>query len=70
MLLRLASEHGDGTRIGLRISQAEIAGLVGATREKVNRQLCAWCRSGILAFDEGHLMILDRGALRTIAEQH
>jgi CRP/FNR family cyclic AMP-dependent transcriptional regulator len=69
MLLRLASEHGNGKRIDLKISQAEIAGLVGATREKVNRQLCAWCRCGILAFDEGHLMILDRSALRAIAEK-
>ena len=68
MLLRLASECGDGTRIDLRISQSEIAGLVGATREKVNRQLCAWCRCGILAFDEGLLMILDQSALRAIAE--
>jgi CRP/FNR family transcriptional regulator, cyclic AMP receptor protein len=67
-LLRLASEYGDGTRIDLRISQSEIAGLVGATREKVNRQLCAWCRSGILAFDEGHLIILDQSSLRAIAE--
>jgi CRP/FNR family transcriptional regulator, cyclic AMP receptor protein len=68
MLLHLAREYGDGTRIELRISQAEIAGLVGATREKVNRQLRDWCRSGILAFDEGHLMILDPSALRAIAE--
>jgi CRP/FNR family transcriptional regulator, cyclic AMP receptor protein len=67
-LLRLASEYGDGARIDLRISQSEIAGLVGATREKVNRQLCAWCRSGILTFDEGHLMILDQSSLRAIAE--
>jgi CRP/FNR family cyclic AMP-dependent transcriptional regulator len=69
VLLRLAREYGDGRRIDLKISQGEIAGLVGATREKVNRQLCAWCRSGILAFDEGHLRILDQGALRAIAEE-
>jgi CRP/FNR family cyclic AMP-dependent transcriptional regulator len=68
-LLRLASEYGNGTRIDLKISQTEIAGLVGATRERVNRQLCAWCRCGILAFDEGHLTILDQRALRAIAEE-
>jgi CRP/FNR family cyclic AMP-dependent transcriptional regulator len=67
-LLRLARDYGDGMRIDLKISQSEIAGLVGATREKVNRQLCAWYRSGILAFDEGHLTILDQSALRAIAE--
>jgi CRP-like cAMP-binding protein len=68
-LLSLAREHGDGKRIDLRISQSDIAGLVGATREKVNRQLCAWGRSGILACDEGHLVILDQNALRAIAEE-
>jgi CRP/FNR family cyclic AMP-dependent transcriptional regulator len=68
-LLRLAREYGDGRRIDLKISQSEIASLVGATREKVNRQLCAWYRSGVLAFDEGHLTILDQSALRAIAEE-
>jgi CRP-like cAMP-binding protein len=71
-LLRLAGEHGhqDGgvVRIGLKISQAEIAALVGATREKVNRQLCAWCHSGILAVEEGHLTIHDPAALHGAAE--
>ena len=39
-------------RIGLK-PQSDLAALVGATRERVNRQLCAWCRSGILDLDEG-----------------
>jgi CRP/FNR family cyclic AMP-dependent transcriptional regulator len=70
-LLRLASEYGshdgDVVRIGLNISQGEIAAIVGATREKVNRQLCAWRRSGILAVDEGHLMIHRLAALHRMA---
>jgi CRP/FNR family cyclic AMP-dependent transcriptional regulator len=73
-LLRLASEYGsqegDAVRIGLKISQGEIAALVGATREKVNRQLCAWCRSGILAVDEGHLTIHRPAALHSVAEEY
>jgi CRP-like cAMP-binding protein len=70
-LLRLATEYGShddgGVRIGLNISQSEIAAIVGATREKVNRQLCAWRRSGILAVDEGHLMIHSLTALHRMA---
>jgi CRP/FNR family transcriptional regulator, cyclic AMP receptor protein len=70
-LLRLASEYGSHegnvVRIGLQISQSEIAAIVGATREKVNRQLCAWRRSGILAVDEGHLMIHRLAALQRMA---
>jgi CRP/FNR family cyclic AMP-dependent transcriptional regulator len=73
-LLRLASEYGsregDVLRIGLKISQSEIAALVGATREKVNRQLCAWCRSGILALDEGHWTIRSAAALHSAVEEH
>jgi CRP/FNR family transcriptional regulator, cyclic AMP receptor protein len=72
-LLRLATEYGSHkggvVRIGLKISQGEIAALVGATREKVNRQLCAWCRSGILAVDEGHLTIQRPAALHSVAEE-
>jgi CRP/FNR family cyclic AMP-dependent transcriptional regulator len=68
-LLRLAREYGDGRRIDLKISQSEIAGLIGATRERVNRQLCAWCRCGILAVDEGRLTIVDQSALCAIAEE-
>jgi CRP/FNR family transcriptional regulator, cyclic AMP receptor protein len=72
-LLRLASEYGshegDVLRIGLKISQGEIAALVGATRETVNRQLCAWCRLGILVVDEGHLTIHRPAALQSAANQ-
>ena len=72
-LLRLASEYGrpegDVVHIDLRISQSDIAALVGATREKVNRQLCAWSRSGILAFDEGRLTIHHPAALHDVAEE-
>jgi CRP/FNR family cyclic AMP-dependent transcriptional regulator len=73
VLLRLASEYGcyngDVVRIGLKISQGEIAALVGATREKVNRQLCAWCRSGILTLDEGHVTIHRAAALHSVVEE-
>ena len=72
-LLRLASEYGsqegDVVRIGLKLSQSDLAALVGATRETVNRQLCAWCRSGILDLDEGYLTMVDQGALRIVADE-
>ena len=72
-LLRLANEYGsqegDVVRIGLKLSQSDLAALVGATRERVNRQLCAWCRSGILDLDEGYLTMVDQGALRIVADE-
>lgn len=46
MPLRLAQEDGDkcaaGTRIALKMSQKEVRALVGASREKVNKQLRRW----------------------------
>lgn len=43
-----------GTHIGLKLSQSEIAQLLGGTREAVNKQLNAWARDGILTFEAGY----------------
>ena len=67
-LLRMADEYGvpgpnGGTRIGVRLSQSEIAALVGGSREKVNRQLRAWESEGVLANEGGYLVLLRPGQL-------
>lgn len=72
-LLALADVHGeprDGhVRIDLKLSQSELGRLVGASRESVNKQIRAWERDGLVAADAGHVVIRDRDALETIAEQ-
>jgi CRP-like cAMP-binding protein len=66
-LLRLAhnrnAPHRPGGGITLRISQRELGNLVGATRESVNKQLQEWRRSGIIALDNGAIVIRNAAAL-------
>jgi CRP/FNR family cyclic AMP-dependent transcriptional regulator len=66
ILLRFAEEGGapqPGSRVVLGMSQRELGNLVGASREKVNRQLQAWRRAGIITIEEGTIFIRDPAAL-------
>jgi CRP/FNR family cyclic AMP-dependent transcriptional regulator len=68
-LLVLADQYGQsepaGTRIALALNQREIADIVGATRERVNRVLVALKRQGTISVDPRHRITLhDREALR------
>jgi CRP/FNR family transcriptional regulator, cyclic AMP receptor protein len=64
LLLRLARDCGSpgprqlGRRIEVKLSQKDLSNLVGASREKVNRQLRVWEQDGIIATDQGYLIIL------------
>ena len=51
----------------LSLSQTELAGMIHATRENVNRCLRNWQRQGILDLDERRIVILQREALGAIA---
>ena len=46
-----------GARIGPKLSQSEIAQLLGVTREAANKKLNASARDGILTFEAGHLTL-------------
>lgn len=67
-LLALAEGYGSrtpaGLRIDLRLSQAELAGIVGATRESVNRCLNAFAGRDILLLDREGITILEPDELR------
>ena len=67
-LLALADERGSatprGVRIDLRLSQSELAAMVGATRESVNRCLNAYAERGILDFDRETITLRDPAVLR------
>jgi CRP-like cAMP-binding protein len=65
-LARLAAAHGrpfaDGVRIELWLSQEELAKLVGATRESVNRVLGDLRRDGLVSVDDdGRYVLTPRG---------
>jgi CRP/FNR family transcriptional regulator len=63
---RLAEEHGrdveDGTRIEIRLTHADIASLIGSTRETVSLELSKLVRSGRIRLD-GKSFIIPRTAL-------
>ncbi|MGE4047933.1 MAG: Crp/Fnr family transcriptional regulator [Acetobacteraceae bacterium] len=67
VLTRLANEYGvpipTGTRIEVKLSQKDLSTLVGASREKVNKQLRQWEDDGVLGKDNGRLVIMNAQAL-------
>lgn len=69
-LLELADRHGvkvaGGVRIGVRVPQAELAGMVGASRENVNRALSRLITLGAVSIEQGHITILDAARLRSL----
>jgi CRP/FNR family transcriptional regulator, cyclic AMP receptor protein len=67
-LLALAEERGthtpEGIRIELRLSQSELAAIIGATRESVNRCLNAYADRGILDLDRDTITLRTPDLLR------
>ena len=59
---RMAAEHGvetsDGTRIDVRLTHADIASLIGSTRETVTVELTNLIREGLLRNDHGTFTLL------------
>jgi CRP/FNR family cyclic AMP-dependent transcriptional regulator len=69
-LLELARQHGsvvpEGVRINLTLNQSDLAGLVGTTRESINKTLGTFRRQGLILMEQGRLTILDPEALREL----
>lgn len=66
-VLYLTPEN-DGEPAALVLSQAELAEFVGATREAVSKTLSAWRKDGVIRATRGGLEVLDRAALKSLAE--
>ncbi len=58
-----------GASSKLSLSQSELAGMINATRENVNRCLRNWQRQGIVDVSERWITVLQRDLLETIVEQ-
>jgi CRP/FNR family cyclic AMP-dependent transcriptional regulator len=61
-------DHDDGSprEAALRISHAELAAMLGVSRERVSMQLAAWSDKGILDQGRGQLVVRDRQALHHV----
>lgn len=66
-LLDLAETHGQETNEGITVrfplTQSDLAGMLGATRARVNRMLGIYQDEGLLRLGAGSFTILDRDAL-------
>ncbi|HDQ00247.1 MAG TPA: Crp/Fnr family transcriptional regulator [bacterium] len=71
LLLRLFEQHPrettNGTRINIKLSQQEIANLVGATREMTSMVLNSFKRSGLIRIESKYIYLIDRKELEKIA---
>ena len=60
--------HGEkcpeGVRIALKLSQTDLANMVGVTREAVNKQLGLWVARGLIQHLRGYLIICDPQGLK------
>lgn len=67
-LLRLAqgAPATDGS-VALRITQQDLAGMVGATRESVNKQLHVWQVTGVVQLGKRLIVIPDIDAIEALA---
>ncbi len=70
-LVTLAEIHGKpdprGVRIAFKLSQQDLAHMVGATRERVNKELGPWRERGLIDFEEGMIVICQPDALKRLA---
>jgi CRP/FNR family cyclic AMP-dependent transcriptional regulator len=59
---------GSHVRIGLHLAQEELAQLLGASRQRVNQELKAMERDGVIRIEPAGLVVRDRVALQRVAE--
>ena len=71
-LLRVINEQGARAKnaVGsdIRRSQSELANMVGAARENVNKCLHEWQRAGIIRMERRVITIADRAKLEAVAD--
>jgi CRP/FNR family transcriptional regulator, cyclic AMP receptor protein len=70
-LLRLAQQHGrtskEGIRLDLTVSQAELGGYLGLSRENVSRQLGQLRDANVITIHGSQIIITDEQGLTVIA---
>lgn len=70
LLIRLCNSNGtpdkEGTLISLKINHTEMADMIGATRECVNRMLSEMRKENVVAVRDGHIIVKDIDYLRGV----
>ncbi len=69
-LIRMSNSYGKpvegGIRISHKLSNTELANIIGTARESVNRMLNKWKSKDIISFDNGYITIRNLVYLQTI----
>jgi len=69
-LLSLAEVHGKpdprGVRIGFKLSQQDLAHMIGVTRERVNKELGLWRERSLIVVEDGMIIICRPDGLRAL----
>lgn len=72
LILRLLERHKQetkhGLRIGIKLTQQELANLIGATREMTSSVLNQFKKEGMINFESKYIYITNRKALEKIAK--
>ncbi|MBC8186534.1 Crp/Fnr family transcriptional regulator [candidate division KSB1 bacterium] len=67
LILRLLDQHSremrDGVRINIKLSQQEIANLIGATREMTSSVINSFKKDGLISIESKYIYILDKKEL-------
>lgn len=70
---QLAAAHGrpsgPGLQIDFALSQRELGGMTGLSRETINKQLSAWRDQGWIELSSRHISLLAAEALRTVVDE-
>ncbi|MEO8224448.1 MAG: Crp/Fnr family transcriptional regulator [Gammaproteobacteria bacterium] len=69
-LLKLAGEHGTTSQgvVTLRISQGDLAGFMGVSRQIVNQYLQDWRKRGWIELGRGRITITNPAGLRSVLD--
>lgn len=65
-LLRLSTGDSAGARQTVKVTQGELASMLGVSRESVNKQLNGFARGGWISLSRGAINVLDAEALKTL----
>jgi CRP/FNR family cyclic AMP-dependent transcriptional regulator len=60
----------NGVRLALQLSQADLGGMTGLTRESINKQLASLREAGSIALSGGSVTLLDIAALESLLSDH
>ena len=71
-LCQLAGTYGrpelGGLRLDVSLSQRELGGMTGLSRESINKQLASWRDSGWIRLAPHHIVVCAVGALREVVD--